>query len=60
MALIAAAQAIDLRGCSERLGQGNRDSYEEIRRLSAFLDRDRPLELEIAAVARWITEPPEP
>jgi phenylalanine ammonia-lyase len=60
MALIAAAQAVDLRGCSERLGEGNRHTYEEIRRLSAFLDRDRPLELEIAAVAEWITALPEP
>ena len=60
MALIAAAQAVDLRGCSERLGECNRHTYEEVRRLSAFLDRDRPLELDIAAVARWITAVPEP
>ncbi len=50
MVMLAAAQAVDLRGCAESLGEGNRKTYEAIRRASDFLDRDRPLEHEVAAI----------
>jgi len=51
MVLLAAAQAVDLRGCAGRLGEGNRASYEAVRAISPFLDCDRPLEHEVAAIA---------
>lgn len=55
MVLIAATQAVDLRGCAARLGEGNRETYAAVRRISPFLDCDRPLEHEIAAVANTLT-----
>ncbi len=51
MVLLAATQAVDLRGCAERLGQGNRETYAAVRRISPFLGRDRALEHEVAAIA---------
>jgi phenylalanine ammonia-lyase len=51
MLLLASAQAVDLRGGPGGLGAGNRRSYEMIRKASDFLDRDRPLEREVAALA---------
>ncbi len=49
--LLAAAQAVDLRGGPQRLGQGSRRVYDAVRNVAAFLDRDRPMEADIAAVA---------
>ncbi|HWB86472.1 MAG TPA: aromatic amino acid ammonia-lyase [Bryobacteraceae bacterium] len=54
MVLLAAAQAVDLRGGAARLGRGSRLIHEAIRRLSPVLDRDRPMEHEVAAVSAWI------
>jgi len=51
MALLAAAQAVDLRGGAKRLGKGSRQVYEVVRRVATFLERDRPMEGEVAAVA---------
>ncbi|HXM43260.1 MAG TPA: hypothetical protein VN924_18630 [Bryobacteraceae bacterium] len=51
MVLLAAAQAVDLRGGPERLGQGSRRIYDAVRRVAAFLDCDRPMEGDIAALA---------
>jgi len=51
MVLLAAAQAVDLRGGPERLGQGSRRIYDGVRQVAAFLDRDRPMEDDIAALA---------
>jgi phenylalanine ammonia-lyase len=51
MVLLAAAQAVDLRGGPEKLGYGSRHVYSKVREAAAFLDKDRPLELEVAAVA---------
>lgn len=51
MVLLAAAQAVDLRGGPAKLGAGSRRVYDAVRRVALFLDRDRPMEAEIAAVA---------
>jgi phenylalanine ammonia-lyase len=55
MVLLAAAQAVDLRGGPARLGQGSRRIYDRVRRVAAFLESDRPMEDEIAALAREIS-----
>jgi phenylalanine ammonia-lyase len=54
MVLLASAQAVDLRGGPERLGRGSRAAYARVRELAAFLDRDRALEREVAAVSALI------
>ncbi|MGI8990067.1 MAG: HAL/PAL/TAL family ammonia-lyase [Bryobacteraceae bacterium] len=54
MLLIAAAQAAELRGTVTRMGQGNRSTYDRVRANAAFLDRDRAMEYEVAAVAEAI------
>jgi phenylalanine ammonia-lyase len=51
MLLLAAAQAVDLRGAPDRLGRGSRQVYDAVRRVAAFLERDRPMEGEVAALA---------
>jgi phenylalanine ammonia-lyase len=51
MVLLAGAQAVDLRGGPDRLGQGSRRIYDAVRRVAAFLDRDRPMDVDIAALA---------
>ncbi len=51
MVLLAATQAVDLRGGPERLGRGSAEVYRRVRELSAFLDRDRALESEVAALS---------
>jgi phenylalanine ammonia-lyase len=55
MVLLAAAQAVDLRGGPARLGQGSRRIYDGVRRVAAFLESDRPMEDDIAALAREIS-----
>ena len=55
MLLLAAAQAVDLRGGPARLGQGSRRVYEVVRAEAAFREKDRSMDLEIAAVASRIT-----
>lgn len=54
MTLLAAAQAVDLRVGSRRLGDGTAPVYEAVRSVSAFLEQDRPLDREIAGVSRLI------
>jgi len=51
MVLLAATQAVDLRGSTARLGDGNRAIYEKVREITPFLDRDRALEHDVATVA---------
>ena len=51
MVLLAAAQAVDLRGGPANLGAGSRRVHEMVRREAAFQDVDRPMEREVAAVA---------
>jgi phenylalanine ammonia-lyase len=54
MVLLAAAQAVDLRGGAGKLGQGSAGVYANVREQAAFLDADRPMEREVAAVASAI------
>jgi phenylalanine ammonia-lyase len=51
MVVLAAAQAVDLRGGPEKLGRGSADVYGRVRRISAFQERDRAMEGEVARVA---------
>ena len=52
--LLSAAQAIDLRGGAGRMGAGTRGVYRAIRSVSAFVDADRALDGDIAAVTGLI------
>jgi phenylalanine ammonia-lyase len=54
MVLLAAVQAAELRGGIERLGKGTRQIHETVRAVAVFLDKDRPLEDDIANVAGLI------
>lgn len=54
MLLLAAAQAVDLRGATEKLGTRNRRVHTAIRQVSDFLARDRPMEQDVADVAALI------
>jgi phenylalanine ammonia-lyase len=51
MVLLAAAQAVDLRGGPAQLGRGSAKVHAHVRRISAFQDKDRPMESEVAALA---------
>ena len=52
--LLSTAQAIDLRQGSGQLGTGTRPIYQALRSASSFVDADRALDVDIAAVARLI------
>jgi phenylalanine ammonia-lyase len=54
MVLLAAAQAVDLRGTANKLGARNRHLHSAIRQVSDFQDRDRPMEQDVADVAALI------
>jgi phenylalanine ammonia-lyase len=54
MLLLAASQAVDLRGGPAKLGAGTRRIHEIVRRAARFQDVDRPMEREVAAVAAGI------
>ena len=54
MVLLAAAQAVDLRGGPAKLGSGSRRVHAAVRQLARFQDRDRPMEHEVAAVSAMI------
>jgi phenylalanine ammonia-lyase len=54
MVLLASAQAADLRGAVDKLGSHNRHVHGAIREVSDFLDRDRPMEQDVADVADLI------
>ncbi len=55
MLLLAASQAVDLRGDASRLGRGSRRVYEKVREVARFQDKDRSMEHEVAAVTARIT-----
>jgi phenylalanine ammonia-lyase len=55
MVLLAAAQAVDLRGGPERLGRGTRNLHGQIRNAAQFQEKDRPMEHEVSAVAAGIS-----
>ena len=54
MLLIAATQAVDLRGASESIGEGAQHVYRTVRQFTAFMDRDRPMEAEVHELSRAI------
>ena len=54
MVLIAAAQAVDLRSATAKLGTRNRRVHAAIRQVSDLLERDRPMEQDVADVAALI------
>jgi len=56
MVLLAAAQAVDLRSGAGKLGERNRRVHAAIRQVSQFLERDRPMEQDVADLAALIAE----
>jgi phenylalanine ammonia-lyase len=54
MVLLAAAQAADLRSVTSTLGDRNRRVHAAIRQVSDLLERDRPMEQDVADVAALI------
>jgi phenylalanine ammonia-lyase len=54
MVLLAAVQAADLRAATGKLGTRNQRVHDAIRQVSDFLDRDRPMEQDVADVASLI------
>jgi len=54
MVLLASAQAVDLRGGPEKLGAGSRRVYQAVRALAGTVDKDRPMEGEVGAMAGQI------
>ncbi|WP_433042373.1 tyrosine 2,3-aminomutase [Dactylosporangium sp. CS-033363] len=54
--LLAAAQAVDLHGCADRLSPSSRQAYEWIRAFIPTLDRDRYMADDITAVANALGE----
>jgi phenylalanine ammonia-lyase len=54
MVLLASAQAVDLRGGPAKLGRGSRRVYQCVRQLARFMEKDRSLEHEVAAVSARI------
>ncbi|MEO9005861.1 MAG: aromatic amino acid lyase, partial [Candidatus Dormibacter sp.] len=53
MHLLGAAQAADIRG-ADKLGEGTAVIHSRIRKVSAFVARDRPLQADIMAVTELI------
>ena len=51
--MLAACQAMDLIG-AEHFGSFTRKVYDEVRKLSAFVQDDRALDKEAAAVSEWM------
>ena len=54
MVLLAAAQAVDLRGGPAKLARGSRRIHEQVRQLARFQDKDRPMEHEVAMLSAKI------
>ena len=52
--LLSTAQAVDLRKGAEKLGAGTRPMYQTVRSVSRFVESDRALDREIAAVSELI------
>ncbi len=52
--LVSACQAVDLRKANSRLGRGTGTVYRAVRARSAFVEEDRALEGDIAAVSQSI------
>jgi phenylalanine ammonia-lyase len=56
MLLIAAAQAVDLRGNNEGLGEGAQHVHQGVRKVAPFMDRDRPMETEVREISDRIRQ----
>lgn len=56
MTLLAACQAIDLRGNAHELASGTCVLYRAVRQVSRALDEDRPMDHDIAALAHAIAD----
>jgi phenylalanine ammonia-lyase len=56
MTLLAACQAIDLRGMGEQLAAGTGMLYGAVRKLSPALEQDRPMDRDIEKLSRAIEE----
>jgi phenylalanine ammonia-lyase len=54
MVLLAGAQAVDLRGGPQKLGDGSRRTYDSVRRIAQFVEQDRPMEHEAAMLSAAI------
>ncbi len=54
MTLLTTSQAVDLRKGAENLADGTKSIYRAIRRVSPFLEEDRPLDADIAAVSAFM------
>jgi phenylalanine ammonia-lyase len=54
MLLLASAQAVDLRGGPDKLGQGTKRAYETVRSVAEFQAVDRAMEQELASVGELI------
>jgi phenylalanine ammonia-lyase len=56
ISLITLCQAVDLRGGGMELGGGCRRVYQQVRRASAFVEKDRPLDEDIRKVSTLIKQ----
>ena len=54
IALLALCQAIDLRGGQQNLGIGTRAVFQTVRKSVAILEKDRPLDSDIAHTSELI------
>jgi phenylalanine ammonia-lyase len=54
ISLLATCQAIDLRGGGNNLGIGNRAIFETVRKDVPILEKDRPLDVDIARISELI------
>jgi phenylalanine ammonia-lyase len=54
ISLLATCQAIDLRGGGNNLGIGNRAIFETVRKEVPILEKDRPLDVDIARISELI------
>jgi phenylalanine ammonia-lyase len=54
MVLLAATQAVDLRGGPKRLAPGSLQVYKGVRKVAAFLEKDRAMEDAVATLAHEI------
>jgi phenylalanine ammonia-lyase len=56
MTLLSTAQAVDLRQGADRLGAGTHPIYQKVREVSPFVETDRALDRDIAAVGELIDQ----
>jgi len=54
ISLLALCQAVDLRGGRDHLGIGTRAVFETVRKAVTVLDKDRPLDNDIARTSELI------